>query len=142
MTDAFRLTSPLSIPLLLRYRQVADDCTDHLQHEQVSCPAIIVPIFTIAEESMFAGGKLQIGATYFDFSRRGMGKVEAHAVNACCNALLQGPRLFTRRSNGGHNLGEWQLHFATRDGRKGKSNAVVMVREPLLPLLLCVRATD
>lgn len=51
VTDAFRLTSPLTIPWLRRYRQAADDCTDHLQHEQFDCPAIILTICTTAEEA-------------------------------------------------------------------------------------------
>lgn len=49
--DAFQLTSPLNIPWLVRYRLAADDCTDHLEHEQFACPAVILAVCTTAETS-------------------------------------------------------------------------------------------
>jgi ER-Golgi trafficking TRAPP I complex 85 kDa subunit len=50
VSDAYRLTSTLTIPWLCRYRQASDACTDHWSHEQWHCPALIIFVATTSEE--------------------------------------------------------------------------------------------
>lgn len=47
--DAFQLTSPLSIPWMLRYRQSLDQATDDLEHDLISCPPLILYVCTTME---------------------------------------------------------------------------------------------
>jgi trafficking protein particle complex subunit 8 len=49
VNDAYRLTSSLHIPWLIRYRQACDSCTNSLTHDQFHCPAIIVFVATTME---------------------------------------------------------------------------------------------
>ena len=49
VNDAYRLTSSLHIPWLIRYRQACDSCTNILTHDQFHCPAIIVFVATTME---------------------------------------------------------------------------------------------
>ncbi|KAL3943892.1 MAG: hypothetical protein SGBAC_002050 [Bacillariaceae sp.] len=47
--EAYRLTSPLDIPWLLRYRYALDESTNHLEHDLVSCPPVVLLVCTSNE---------------------------------------------------------------------------------------------
>mmetsp|Transcript_22289 Transcript_22289/g.55070 ORF Transcript_22289/g.55070 Transcript_22289/m.55070 type:complete len:1626 (+) Transcript_22289:223-5100(+) len=47
--EAYRLTSPLDIPWLLRYRYALDESTNHLQHDLISCPPVVLLVCTSNE---------------------------------------------------------------------------------------------
>eukprot|EP00980_Cylindrotheca_fusiformis_P016923 scaffold5156_cov143-Cylindrotheca_fusiformis.AAC.3 len=47
--DAYQLTSPLDIPWLLRYRYALDETTNHLPHDLVHCPPLVLLVCTSEE---------------------------------------------------------------------------------------------